>query len=624
MEAIYLPALKVAVQNYNMMRFNRLWLTQIYFCQFHIPELIQLANDIEVNPGPEISTDSVNLENGNEKNYFFIEPWHAECQAFWCSALDLPLIVKHKNCSEVVKPLEKPSKLYRIVGDGNCLFRALSYAITGRQNYHSLLREKIVQHMRHNEHALLAHMNGSVNEYLARTGMRNQHVWGTDVEIIAASSLLETDIYVYTKVGFLYKWQRFSSSILSGYPAKNVGGLYLQNTSGVHYDIVLDVASSLTPHSNHGRKRKWNNEQSHHHKTKSVSISQPPKLAKANHEADISKQGSFTLSNREDLAHISSDSDSELTSKTSKNTMSSQNTDSDNEIDTCQKHKSTQKPFVFACFHTEHQAFWCSALDLPLIVKHKNCSEMVKSLEKPSKLYRIVGDGNCLFRALSYAITGRQNFHSLLREKIVQHMRHNEQALLPHINGSVNEYLARTGMRNQQVWGTDIEIIAASSLLETDIYEKTKVGFLYKWQRFSSSILSGYPAKNVGGLYLQNTSGVHYDIVLDVASSPTAHANHGCKRRRNNEQSHRRKAKSLSISQPPKLAKANHEADISKHGYFTLSNREDLAHSSSDSDSELTSKNTVSSQNTDSDEIVSCQKHKKEGTTHFRYDKFWQ
>ena len=48
-------------------------------------------------------------------------------------------------------------------------------------------------------------------------------------------------------------------------------------------------------------------------------------------------------------------------------------------------------------------------------------------------------------------------------------MRHNEHALLPHINGSVNEYLARTGMRNQQVWGTDIEIIAASSLLETDI-----------------------------------------------------------------------------------------------------------------------------------------------------------
>ena len=142
--------------------------------------------------------------------------------------------------------------------------------------------------------------------------------------------MLETDIYVYTKVGFLYKWQRFSSSILSGCPAKNVGGLYLQNTSGVHYDIVLDVVSSLTPHSNHGCKRKWNNEQSHSRKTKSVSIiSQAHKLAKANHEVDISKHKSLSLSNSDDLAHISSDSDSELTSK---NTISSQNTDSDDEI----------------------------------------------------------------------------------------------------------------------------------------------------------------------------------------------------------------------------------------------------------------------------------------------------
>ena len=241
LEAIYLPTLKAVVQNYNMMRFNRLWLTQIYLYQFYIPELIQLANDIELNPGPQVSPDSVNLKAPN-KNYFFIEPWNAECQSIWCSALDLPLIVKHKNCSEMVKPLDKPSKL------------------------------------------------------------RNQHVWGTDVEIIAASSLLETDIYVYTKVGFLYKWQRFSSSILSGHPAKNVGGLYLQNTSGVHYDIVLDVASSLTPHSNHGCKRKWNNEQSCRRKTKSVSSSQRPKLVKANHEADISKHKSVSLSNSEDLA----------------------------------------------------------------------------------------------------------------------------------------------------------------------------------------------------------------------------------------------------------------------------------------------------------------------------------
>ena len=222
--------------------------------------------------------------------------------------------------------------MYQIVGDGNCLFRALSHAITGRQNYHSLVRERIVQHMRHDEHALLAHMNGSVNEYLFRTGMRNQHVWGTDVEITAASSLLETDIYVYTKVGFLYEWQRFSSSILSRYPAKNIGGLYLQNTSSVHYD-VLNVASSLTPLSNHDCKRKQSDEQNHHRKTKSVSISRPPKLAKAYHVPDTSKLKAcvFTLSNRDDFSWPTL-ALTVIPELTWNNTMSTQNRDSDNEI----------------------------------------------------------------------------------------------------------------------------------------------------------------------------------------------------------------------------------------------------------------------------------------------------
>ena len=69
----YMEAIYFVVQNYNMMmRFNRLWLTQIYFYQFYIAQLIQLANDIEVNPGPEISTESLNLEDQNKNNYFFL------------------------------------------------------------------------------------------------------------------------------------------------------------------------------------------------------------------------------------------------------------------------------------------------------------------------------------------------------------------------------------------------------------------------------------------------------------------------------------------------------------------------------------------------------------------------
>ena len=77
--------------------------------------------------------------------------------------------------------------------------------------------------------------------------------------------------------------------------------------------------------------------------------------------------------------------------------------------------------------------FICSVLDLPLVAKHKSLPES-KILEYPSKLYNIVCDGNCLFRALSYAITGRQVYHKQIRQKIVQHMREIEPYIQPHIN----------------------------------------------------------------------------------------------------------------------------------------------------------------------------------------------
>ena len=45
----------------------------------------------------------------------------------------LPLAVNH--CSKHSKPPGTPTKLIQILGNGNCLFWALSYAVTGRQIY---------------------------------------------------------------------------------------------------------------------------------------------------------------------------------------------------------------------------------------------------------------------------------------------------------------------------------------------------------------------------------------------------------------------------------------------------------------------------------------------------------
>ena len=53
LEAIYLPVLKSLVHIYEMSQINHLWLTQICLYRFYTP-LIQLANDVQTNPGPGI------------------------------------------------------------------------------------------------------------------------------------------------------------------------------------------------------------------------------------------------------------------------------------------------------------------------------------------------------------------------------------------------------------------------------------------------------------------------------------------------------------------------------------------------------------------------------------------
>ena len=67
-------------------------------------------------------------------------------------------------------------------------------------------------------------------------------------------------------------------------------------------------------------------------------------------------------------------------------------------------------------------------------------------------MFRILGDGNCLFRALSYVITGQQFYHAQIRHKIINHMKNIENFLVPHMNTLLNCYLDKTGMA-QVVYG---------------------------------------------------------------------------------------------------------------------------------------------------------------------------
>jgi hypothetical protein len=99
------------------------------------------------------------------------------------------------------------------------------------------------------EHALLPHIGSSVDDYLLRTQMKNDCVWGTDIEILTAASLFCTDICVFTKFGNNSRWVKFSRTMLcEPLPAGN-HSIYIQNTSQVHFDVVTDVLQILNQNS---------------------------------------------------------------------------------------------------------------------------------------------------------------------------------------------------------------------------------------------------------------------------------------------------------------------------------------------------------------------------------------
>ena len=77
-----------------------------------------------------------NVQHSSEHHMLFC---HMPCHT-------LPLVVNY--CSKhSSKPLGTPSKLIQVLGGGNCLFQALSYAVTVTQIHYTRVRAQTINHM---------------------------------------------------------------------------------------------------------------------------------------------------------------------------------------------------------------------------------------------------------------------------------------------------------------------------------------------------------------------------------------------------------------------------------------------------------------------------------------------
>ena len=139
--------------------------------------------------------------------------------------------------------LTMPTTFRQIIPDGNCFFRCISFAITGSEHYHDIIRQSICEYMStHPDDIrtyLPADVEGNVLLYLQRSRMEMNTTWASEVEIFASAFLLQTNVYIYTQSGVHWVWLRHS-------PPGNVSdkGIYIVHRNQNHYDVVLSVQNS--------------------------------------------------------------------------------------------------------------------------------------------------------------------------------------------------------------------------------------------------------------------------------------------------------------------------------------------------------------------------------------------
>ena len=153
--------------------------------------------------------------------------------------------------------------------------------------------------------------------------------------------------------------------------------------------------------------------------------------------------------------------------------------------------------------------------------RKQKCAEF--KLKPPNELpqeegpVNIDGDGNCFFRTISYAVSGRQQHHAKFRKLVCDFISNEDDAnfirneMLNGENGS--QYVCRTKMRRSRTWATSTEIFAAAHVLMTPISSLLIVDSS-QVPIFQTTIPYGFGKQTFDyGIYIDNSSGNHFDYL---------------------------------------------------------------------------------------------------------------
>ena len=125
--------------------------------------------------------------------------WQAEKAALF--GLEVKNYHNQNKPYQEVSVHAEPTKTIAMRGDGNCLFRAFSYILFGVQSYHVLVRDYIVGFMKNRKDLFERVEATPIGSYIAESHMSEVGTWGTELEILAFATMLNTTIYVYCPQG---------------------------------------------------------------------------------------------------------------------------------------------------------------------------------------------------------------------------------------------------------------------------------------------------------------------------------------------------------------------------------------------------------------------------------------
>ena len=176
-------------------------------------------------------------------------------------------------------------------------------------------------------------------------------------------------------------------------------------------------------------------------------------------------------------------------------------------------HVSTLQP-AFIPLTANLQKNLCKQLSLPYFETSSELSSCEKA-GQPDVCYETYGDGNCFFRAISYAISNTESNHMAVRKSVCNFAMKEKELMQPVLRSqfdSVKSYIETSCMAQDGRWATEFEIVCTSFLLRCDIYTFSET----KWQKYSATQWD--PSIDIlpRAIFLNHAGECHYNVVLST------------------------------------------------------------------------------------------------------------